>query len=375
MNNPIIVMLLGFLPNHRLLRRIELEKEIGTVHLICWDRGADMMPPPSEKGITVHIINIPAGSDPLKRLVPTRKFSQQATQILKQIKPQIIHVQGLDMLQIAASFKNRSKTSVKIIYEVADLHRYIIDNQKDLLHKLVKWYLVRADRRLEKSYEFLIETSEAFYDTYFKEFVPRDKVLYMPNMPDLSIYDSYKKKKEGDFTIGYIGGVRYKKQIHNLIEAARICKVKLLIAGFEDEPVELEPICKADPNIEWVGRFNYAEQAPLLYGKCDVMYSVYDADMANVRVALPNKLYESVYCEMPIIVAKDTYLAEVVERWGVGLAVDHRTSDELIEAIGNLKNKKVMDLLVNNCIKQKRILSSMKPNDSFVIVLSQLAQV
>ena len=365
-------MLLGFLPNHRLLRRIEIEKEMGQVHLICWDRGADMMPPPKENDFSVHIIKISAGSDPIKRLIPTKKFSAQAKKLLKQLDPKAIHVQGLDMLQIAASFKKHYNSNVKIIYEVADLHRYIVDEQKDILHKLVKKYLLHEDRRLANSYELLIETSEAYYNTYFKDFVPKEKVLYMPNIPDLSVYDSYKKKHGGEFTVGYIGGVRYKKQIYNLIEAAKKCKVKLLIAGFEDEPVEIEPICKADPDIEWIGRFNYSEQAPLLYGKCDVMYSVYDADMANVRVALPNKLYESVYCEIPIIVAKGTYLAEVVHKWGVGIAVDHKASDELIRAIDDLKNKVYLNQLIKNCSSHKEILSSANPDESFIHAFQQL---
>lgn len=365
MKKPVIVMLIGFIPNHRILRRIEVEKLIGDVHLICWDRGSDMLPKPKEEGFIIHIISIDAGSDPIKRYLPTKIFSKKAKVILKQLKPDIIHVQGLDMLQIAAQYKKRHDMKTHIIYEVADLHRYLVDEQKDIVHKAIKKYLLHADRMLEKYYDLLILTSEAYYDVYFKDFVKIEKMLYMANQPDLSIFDSYKKKENGEFTVGYIGGVRYKKQIYNLIEAARACNVKLLIAGFEDEPIELEPLCKADPRIEWIGRFEYKTQAPALYEKCDVMYSVYNADMANVRVAVPNKLYEAVYCEMPIIVAKGTYLANITQKWGVGVAVDHINTADLIKEIKLLQKTNIYNQYVNNCKKIKEKWTNNDINLSF----------
>ena len=364
MKKPSIVMLIGFLPNHRLIRRLNVEKEIAKVDLICWDRGADMLPPPCEDGFNVHIIKIQAGNDPIKRIIPTRKFASQAKKILKDIKPQVIHVQGLDMLQIAVSYKKHNDNSVKIIYEVADLHRYIVDEQKDMLHKSIKQYLIHEDKVLEKYYELLVLTSEAYYDSYFSAFVPESKYLYMPNMPNLRIYDSYNKKNGGEFTIGYIGGVRYKKQIYNLIEAAKINNIKLLIAGYEEAPIELEPICQSDPDIEWVGKFEYSD-APLLYSKCDAMYSVYDADMANVRVALPNKLYESIYCEMPIIVAKNTFLADTVKKWDVGIAVDHKDSNDLANQIPILQNQDEYERIVHNCHELKEKWKNLNPNDEF----------
>ena len=80
------------------------------------------------------------------------------------------------------------------------------------------------------------------------------------------------------------------------------------------------------------------------------IYSVYDADMSNVRVALPNKLYESVYCRLPIIVAKNTYLEKVVNDWGVGIGVDHNSVEELRNAIIELKEKrKLYESYVYHC--------------------------
>ena len=85
--------------------------------------------------------------------------------------------------------------------------------------------------------------------------------------------------------------------------------------------------------------------------------------MHNVRVALPNKLYEAVYCEMPLIVAKNTYLAQVVEEWGVGVTVDHKSVDELVKALNELKqNQALREQIAENCRKHKDEIDLQKYN-------------
>ena len=43
---------------------------------------------------------------------------------------------------------------------------------------------------------------------------------------------------------------------------------------------------------------------------------------------------------MPIIVAKNTYLSELVKEWNIGLAVNHLSADEMREAILKLRDDK-----------------------------------
>lgn len=349
------VILIGFMPNPRIYKRIALEKEILDISLICWNRGSNMLPPPKEDGYTAHIIKIDAGGNPLRRLGPYARFSKEADRLLRDIRPDLIHVQGLDMLKIAVAYKKAAGHNVTIIYEVADLHRLIVDPPKSPVRWAAQRYLIHEDRRCTKETDLLIVTSPQYIDKYFHAFVSAEKTMYIPNVPNLEAFRGYQKKARGEqLVVGYIGGIRYKRQMRNLLTAAKRCGVRLMIAGFENEPAEIEPLCKENPDIEWVGRFDFNSQAAGLYGKCDLMYSVYDADMENVRVALPNKLYESVYCEMPIIVAKGTYLADVVSQWGVGVAVDHRDPAELTEALEKFINSPdYYDKFVRNCSAYK----------------------
>lgn len=209
-----IVILIGCLPQPIVYKRVELAKEFGDVHLICWNRGNSMLLPPVEDGYSAHVIQIQAKNNPLKRLIPYYKFCTEADKILKEVHPDLIHVQGLDMLKIACAYKERASKPVRIVYEVADLHRLLVDRQKSLVAWEAQRYLRFIDRHLEQQYDLLVLTSMKYYDTYFQDFVAKEKVLYMPNVPDLSVFASYRKKEDGQFTIGYIGGIRYKKKLN-----------------------------------------------------------------------------------------------------------------------------------------------------------------
>ena len=352
---PKIAILIGFPTKPRINKRIALESSLADVHVIFWDRGNGIPYSTEVEGYKPYPLKIPMGTNPIWRFFPYRKFISRSMALLKQIKPDLIHVQGLDMLKIACAYKRQVNRNVRIVYEVADLHWLLVDKQKHPVKKMIQWYLRREENRLKNQYDLLILTCEKYYDVYFKALVEPERMLYMPNIPDLSAFRSYEKKEENEpYTVGYIGVIRYKKQMVNLLEAAKKTGVQLLVAGYEEGSAEIESMCKQDPNITWVGGFDFATQAAQLYGKCDVMYCVYDADMHNVQVALPNKLYEAVYCEMPLIAAKNTHLAELVEQWGVGFAIDHREPDELIALLEQLRDREIpLDTIVANCRQRK----------------------
>ena len=349
------VILIGFLPIPRIYKRIEIEKKLFSLHLICWDRGSNMLSVPESDEFESHVVRISAGNNPIKRNGPYKEFSKKAMELLESICPGLIHVQGLDMLKIAVQYKKKYNSNLKIVYEVADIHRLIADKPKNLFYSIVQKYLIKLDRKLSKDVDLLIVTSQKHIDSYFGNFIDKSKIMLIPNVPSLSAFENYKKKNIVEpIVVGYIGSIRYKHQMKLLIEAADKCNIKLMIAGFEVDSDEIKKLCKSRNNIKWIGQFDYELQVAELYGKCDLMYSVYDADMENVRVAIPNKLYESVYCEVPLIVAKNTYLAEIVEAWGVGVAVDYHSSNELIEFINKVVNdKSILYKYQEQCKKHK----------------------
>lgn len=355
------IFLLGFLPNPRMYKRIALAQTYSDVHLVCWDRGKDMLENPEGIGFKYTVFRIEAGNNPIKRIFPLRKFGKKALNIIKQEKPDIIHVQGLDMLQIACKYKKTNK-NVHIIYEIADLHRLIVDKQKKIINRIAQKYLLWQDKLCCKEVDILVITSQKYYDSYFYQFVPKEKVFFFPNVPDLNAFNGYKKKSTGIFTIGYFGIIRYKDELKLLINSISKQNIHLIIAGYEGDGNEIESMCREKDNITWVGRFDFKESAASLYSQCDCIYAVYDASMANCRVALPNKLYEAIYCELPILVAADTYVSDVVKEWGVGLSVRHDSQDEIDNAIKYLMIHDNYKKFVNGCNRHKQEIDLMSNN-------------
>ena len=353
MKEMVSVVMIGSIPKPRTYKRIAFLKRFSKMNLLCWDRVNETQLNVDENvDYPVNVIKLKAANDPLKRAVPYAKFTKKALKLLEEIKPDLIQVEGLDILKIADKYKRKSKKKVVVVYEVPDLRRLITEKQTNPVKKIAQKYVIGQEKKLCNRTDLIIMTSEMFYETHYKGMVDRSKFIYVPNVPEYRAFENFKKYSGDDFVIGWIGGVRYKKQMKMMLNAVDTMDCKALVAGYEKEPIEISPLCESNPRVERIGKYNYDTSAAELYGKCSVIYAVYDATKINEQIALPNKLYEAVYCELPIIVAKNTYLSKVVEEWDVGLAVDCNNQDEITEALERLRSDKA---LYQHFVEQCRI--------------------
>ena len=101
------------------------------------------------------------------------------------------------------------------------------------------------------------------------------------------------------------------------------------------------------PNFHQHGRFKNPADLPDIYKNIDVVLALYDVDSINVLYAEPNKLYEAMYYRKPIIVSKGTYLAEKVNRLGIGFDLDATVPSNIDEFISGLTEEKVKEKTEN----------------------------
>ena len=352
-----ICFILTHIPNPRMNKRIAVFRNFAETTVICTRRASQNIWEPSQD--VEHIIydtDLPSGKHIIKRYVISQSFQKKALGEIKKRNPNVIYAEGLDSLMIAEKFKRTHKA--KIIYEVADLREnYIVKPKNPIARVLTEAVLIR-EKKLFKQVDYLVVTSPKFYDLHYNKLISREKMLFIPNAPDLDIFNSYKKKKSGDFTIGFIGGIRYLNQMKMLVDASEEVGVNVLFAGAGgtvQEYSEIQHYCTGKNNVAFFGRYDYKKDIVALYEKVDCVFAVYNADNPNVKIALPNKLYESILCELPIIVAKDTYLAEIVTEWNVGVVVSHKDLEELKNALNRLKNDtKYYQKICSNCKKMKQ---------------------
>ena len=357
-----VCFLLTHIPNPRINKRIEVLKKITDTKVICTRRASQNIWEPSQD--VEHVIfdvDLPSAKHIVKRYIVSQEFQKKALDKLVEIKPNVIYAEGLDSLIIAGKYKKHH--AVKIIYEVADLRENYIVRPVKWGDRIVTDIILRKERNAFKNVDYLVVTSPKFYDIHYKDLIAKERMLFIPNAPDADVFKNFQKKEGGIFTVGFIGGIRYLKQMKMLVDAADAvgCNVLFAGAGFATtEYDEIRKYCEGRNSITFTGRYNYDTEIAGLYGRVDCVFSVYDADNPNVRIALPNKLYEAMICELPIIVAKNTYLSEVVTELGVGISVNHTSKTELEEAIISLMTDRVMNNeIVNNCRKNRFGTSSL----------------
>jgi len=328
-----ITILLSHLPNPRILKKVKALEEDFNINIIYWDRGHDIKesfyinPKNTVKAINIKSIR----SRGIGKLWSLYRYKNRAMDELRKEDPHIIHALNMDMLFIARSYKKRYKSHVKLVYEVGDLPKYSFQKNIRSLKGIVYKALQYIERSLCRDISKLIVTSPYFWDEYFSKFLSKDKYIFVPNTPYKKDFENYRKKQAGDFTIGFIGSIRYKDQLKMLIDSVEDLDsgMKVFLAGSGPSYEEIYDYSRDKDFVEFYGPYNYDREIASLYGKVDCTYSVYDNQLENVKIALPNRLYESVVCQLPIIVAKDTKLSEFVLDEGIGISVSPYDREDL----------------------------------------------
>lgn len=351
--------LLTHVPNPRMNKRIAVFKEKGDVRVVCSRRKSQNIWEPTHKDIkhVIFDIDLPSSAHIFKRFLVSKKFQKLAVQQLHLYAPNTIYAASLDSLLIAKKYLKKRKAT--LIYEVADLREAYISKPRNLIKRLILWGVQMLEKRCFAYVNYLVVTSPKFFDAYYKKLISRKNVLFIPNAPDAEVFASYKKKDVGKFTVGFIGGIRYLEQMKLLVDAAEVVGCDVVFAGAggtSSDYNDIKAYCEGKTWVTFSGKYDYNKEIAKLYGMVDCVYAVYDADNPNVRIALPNKLYESVLCELPIIVAKGTYLADVVGKWGVGVAVSHRNVNELVDVLNKMKEKEAYyGVFVERCSDVKKV--------------------
>ncbi len=168
-----IVFVLSHIPDPRINKRINILKDKYNISVIFWNRQTVDIWDICHDDIDIHEVRIKAYySNPIKRIIPTCKFAIEAIRILKDLKPDLIYTGNLDMLSIC-NFYSRFNKKVKIIYEIADLNKLIIDKTKSIINNIIRRILVFTEKKLIKKVNLLVLTSEKFYDVYYYKFIEK----------------------------------------------------------------------------------------------------------------------------------------------------------------------------------------------------------
>ena len=257
-------------------------------------------------------------------------------------KDSIFYIFSAEMGNFSWIFRNR-----RTIYEEADIFGAYFKNP--ILRKFFKW----IDKGTIRRSLLTVFTSEGFVDYTFGDDVRPANVLVIPNKLNSRFFDAEKKNEVqankidlNHIKFGFVGIIRYPNTIIRFAEVigTYFPQHEFHFYGDPDVPSNLD-VVKTMKNIHLHGPFINPVELPEIYNNIDIVISCYDTTSWNVRVAEPNKLYEAVFFETPIVVSKGTFLEKQVSRFAAGYAI--KADDDLciVEFVKSLNENDLMRIM------------------------------
>lgn len=158
--------------------------------------------------------------------------------------------------------------------------------------------------------------------------------------------------------IGYVGGIQFTKQNKQLLrQFANNSNYNLKYIGKEHLGCNLPEFCNKNKinNVDFCSIFSN-EQKPKIYQDIHIINSIYGCENNVVKLLIPNRLYDCVLFKKPILVSRETHLADVISEFKLGLAVDVERED-VVSALDSYLRKFNVIEFENGC---KRFLHTVE---------------
>lgn len=289
--------------------------------------------------------------------------------IIKDGISKVIRKEGKDCLYYIFSLDNAIAARLvcwhlKYIYEVSDLMELMINNK--FLSRLLVW----MNRKIVKHSILSVYTSEGFVPFLNPNGANPEKTVVLPNK--LNAYCKNKpqtKDKSTDLNhlrFGFTGAIRT-ETIFNLIKTIGECgKHEVHLYGlYTDENnggYSIRSLVDQYKNIFYHGPFKNPDDLSDIYSHIDIVLCYYKSS-GNDLYLEPNKLYEAIFYDCPIIVAENTFVGRKVKQLNVGYTIEQGDVDSLKTFLASINqsnfDEKVAAIKVidkNECIDHPELL-------------------
>lgn len=143
--------------------------------------------------------------------------------------------------------------------------------------------------------------------------------------------------RDAHLTIFYGGMISKTRGLDQIINAIKgEPDMALVVAGLGEDEEYYSSMFKDTENVHFLGWIDYEAYVQRTL-EADVIFGFYDPRIPNNRLASPNKLFEAMMCATPIVVNKETTMADIVEEENCGIVVPYYDVDALKDALMWLK--------------------------------------
>lgn len=271
-------------------------------------------------------------------------FIKTIRQIVKEnSKDDVFYCFGFHMGLPMRFFCNR-----KFIYEKADLQ---YGDDKGGVPKLFIW----ADKKIIKKSLLTVFTSQGFVDFLFPKEKPTNIIL-VPNKLNQFFINKEKLRhthpvNDKHLKFGFVGLIRFKNTI---IRFANIIgryfpQHEFHFYGDPEREDYITDEMRLFKNVFLHGPFKNPVDLEAIYSNIDLNVLCYDDADIGVRIAEPNKYYESTFFAVPLVVSQNTYTAQRVTHDETGFIINAQTDQTIIDFVTHLNNEMIFKAQ-ENCL-------------------------
>ncbi len=235
----------------------------------------------------------------------------------------IIHACDLDTALAARIIAKKYKK--KMIYDIYDY--YVECHNLGFLKRIVE----KIDINIINKSDAVLICTENRREQIAKANPKRVEIIH--NSPKIDPCKDQTKNKK--INIGYFGILQDDRLLIEISKEIKENKDLVLhIGGFGKYSDYFEDLSKKYKNIIYYGTLKYSEVLEN-EKKCDVLFATYNPAIANHKYSAPNKVYEAMALNLPIIVCKDTGIDELVigEKIGCSIEYDSKAFIEMVKQI------------------------------------------
>jgi glycosyltransferase involved in cell wall biosynthesis len=246
---------------------------------------------------------------------------------LIKMHPKIVHACDLDSILPALLYR-RLIGGTKVVFDIFDNFGLLIQARSEVLGSIVG----SIESLVASKPDAFVTVSEERLKLFNKAKLPLTEIIMnCPPDHDLANYKQIKKNAKM-FRIVYAGIIASGRGLIELAEATKdIENVEVIMAGRVVDPEVTESLNNF-PHVKYIGQLSFNESLTV-EKSADVIPVLYDSHVRINETATPNKLFEAMTLEVPIITNLDCILQEV----NCGISVSYGNIAEIRNAILCLK--------------------------------------
>lgn len=307
------------------------------VTVVAWNRAGDL--PTEETRDGIHVVRVGPGArhgEGLANIPAYREFYANAVEVGLSLRPDIVHCHDMDTALPGLTLHRRSATQPRLVLDMHELYRDSnMIPQRGLKGRVARAAVRSVELRAFRAADRILVANPGTAG-YYESLGFGGKVTLVENAPDKERFKPFDRPAEEPFTVGFFGQKRYVEGLRQLIEVVRDHPdMRAWLAGGGVAEQEVFDLARDVDSIRVSGPFTY-QDLPRMYTSVDAVHAVYDVRLGNVRSLFPVKVMEAMACGLPVVVAKDTWVGEYVERHAIGLAVTAGDRIELEAALVKL---------------------------------------